>query len=315
VRNSVRVGLACNNRCIFCSQEGLKDSPQADAEGEVTLVGGEPLLHELRSAKGVQTNGSKLAERAAELVGLGIRDVHVSIHGAEAAIHDYHTGREGSFQELMAGIAAARAEGMMVVAATVLTRSNFRGLDALARLVHSKGIVAWSMVVPHVAGRAEKSFDRVVPRLAMALPFALHAAALAQRLGLPVFLDGAPLCLLGPFAPLSLPPLARAYAEVCGSCPARESCPGVDGRYLSRFEGDELSAREAVTLSTHPLQELFVGAGELAAAAPVEKRLHLPVAGKVTPAAAEVSASAPKKTGEALREIFPALFEPMDNKD
>ncbi len=307
MRSTVRVGLACNNRCIFCSQDGLIDSSQ-NAEGEV-LVGGEPLLYELRAAKEIQTNGSKLAERAKELAQRGIRDVHVSIHGAEAASHDYHTGREGSFAELMAGIAAARAEGLTVVAATVLTRSNFRGLDALARLIHQKGIAAWSIAIPHVAGRAEKNFDRVVPRLAMALPFALHAVSLAQKLGLPVFLDGAPLCLLGPFAHLSLKPRARAYAKICDECDAREMCPGVDARYLSRFEGDELSRRERVELIDHPLRELFVGAGELAPAAPVERKRHLPLAAKVTPAVAEVAASTPKKSGEALREIFPALFE------
>lgn len=314
MRPSVRVGLACNNRCIFCSQDGVIDSTQPDVGGEVTVVGGEPLLFLdrviARRPKGLQTNGSTLAEHASELAEAGVRDVQVSIHGAEAAIHDYHTGREGSFAQLLAGIAAARAAGMTVVAATVLTRSNFRGLDALARLVHQKGIAAWSMVIPHVAGRAEKSFDRVVPRLAMALPFALHAASLAQKLGLPVFLDGAPLCLLGPFAPRSLKSPARAYAKVCDSCDARAACPGVDARYLSRFDGDELSARESVRLADHPLKELFVGAGELAPMAPVEpKRKSLPIAGKVTPAVAEVGASTPKKSGEALREIFPALFE------
>jgi hypothetical protein len=315
VRNTARLGLDCNNRCIFCSQEGLSDSPQANADGEVTLVGGEPLLYELRAAKGIQTNGSRLAERAVELARAGIGDVHVSLHGADAAIHDYHTGREGSYLELMAGIAAARAEGLTLVAATVLTRSNFRGLDALARLIHQKGISAWSMVIPHAAGRAEKNFDRVIPRLAMALPFALHAASLAQKLGLPVFLDGAPLCLLGPFAHLSLRGRTRSYAPVCDGCAARGDCPGVDARYLSRFEGDELSVRGAVQLATHPLMELFVGAGELAPVAQPEKKRHLPIAGKVTPAVAEVSAASPKKSGEALREIFPALFEPRSEKD
>lgn len=326
MRPVFRLGLACNNRCIFCCQDGLHTAdPRAHGE-ELTFVGGEPLLHEdlverVREARtkgaravGVQTNGYRLAELAAPLARAGLTDVHVSIHGAEAAVHDYHTGVDGSFERLLQGVAAARAEGFLVVATTVLTQSNFRGLDVLARLLHQRGIQAWNIAVPEVAGRALTSFDRVIPRLGMALPFALHAAALARALGLHVYFSGAPLCLIHPNPYLPSPP--RAYAAVCESCEARPHCPGVDARYLARFDGDELRPRYAWEPTRDRLAELFVGPGELAAtpletpaSSPGAARRQLPLYGKVVPAAREASPAGPKKSGEALRELFPRLFD------
>ena len=37
-------------------------------------------------------------------------------------------------------------------------------------------VAAWLLEWPRVAGRAAAGFDRVVPRLGMAMPFALHAS-------------------------------------------------------------------------------------------------------------------------------------------
>lgn len=316
-----RLTLACNNRCIFCAQQGVVDG--AEQQRGDTLVGGEPglcddLVDKVRqnAAVGLQTNGTRLAERAAALAAAGLQRVQVSLHGAEAAVHDYHTGRDGSFDELLAGVAAARAAGIVVVASTVVTRSNFRVLDALARLVHQRGMAAWLLQVPEVAGRAAASFDRVVPRLAMALPFALHAAATARALGLPVLIQGAPLCLLGPFASLALPSPARTYGAVCEKCEARSQCCGVDARYLSRFDADELQPRPAVQIAESRFAHHFAGVGEMARApespaalSPGAARRQLPLYGKVAPAVSEAGAATPKKSGEALRELFPDLFE------
>jgi hypothetical protein len=64
---------------------------------------------------------------------------------------------------------------------------------------------------------------------------------------------------------------------------------------------------------------LFVGAGERAPGRETEGgmnvhsgppgRVSLPLAGKVQPALREVSPAQAKKSGEALREIFPDLFK------
>jgi hypothetical protein len=342
-RATVRLGLDCNNECVFCAQDGLvppaPTSFEADLTAarahadEVTFVGGEPSLDEAlveklsraRSAGfrriGLQTNGRRLADLAytTSLVRAGLTDLHFSLHGGDAAVHDYHTNRPGSFDELLAGIQAARTNALPIVVTTVLTRSNFRVLGDLPPLLAARGVQAWFVSVPVLAGRAATLRDRVAPRLGLALPFALHALAAAHALRLPSFVVGAPLCLLGPFSAHAVAGGARAYAPACEACPARPACPGVDAEYLARFEGDELSARDAPISPVTPtaLTAMFVGPGELAPvvapAAPVASRPRtaLPMLGKVKPALAEVSSKTERRTGNDLKEIFPTLFEPV----
>jgi hypothetical protein len=168
--------------------------------------------------------------------------------------------------------------------------------------------------VAAASGRAAAGFDRVVPRLGVALPFALHALSVAARIGLPAWIRGAPLCLLGPFAARSLASEPGAYAAPCQRCPARPHCPGVDPLYLARFAGDELDERrapEAGGPSPEPaeLARMFVGIGERAAVPPGEPaHVSLPLAGKVRPARNEARSSTPRRTGADLKEIFPGLF-------
>jgi hypothetical protein len=235
---------------------------------------------------GLQTNARRLADLdyAAALATAGLTDVHVSIHGTQPASHDYHTGAARSLVQTMAGVAAARVHGLTVVATTVLTRSNFRLVGELPRALATRGIAAWLIAVPHAAGRAAAAFERVVPRLALALPFALHALETARAIGLPAWIQGAPLCLLGPHTTRALDGEQRAYGPACEGCGARAACPGVDAMYLARFRGDELAPRPAVATARDTerpaLARMFVGAGPLAVRPDVargEPRRRLPV--------------------------------------
>ena len=339
MRATLRLGLTCDNRCVFCAQAGLADGAprpaleeelrrlRAEAD-ELSFVGGEPTLDarlpeavaQARAAGfarvGIQTNGRHLAALAPALARAGLTDVHVSIHGAEPAVHDYHSGAPGSFAALVDGIAAARAARLTVAATTVLTRSNMRALSALPPLLGELDVAAWLVEVPRAAGRAAAAFDRVMPRLALALPFALHALDAARRLGLAALIRGAPLCRLGPLDGWRLADEPRSYGAACAACPARAACPGLDPIYLERFGGDELAPRSvAAPLSVADERaRLFVGIGERAAASAAapppadDARRRLPLAGKVQPALREVSAAAPRRSGAELRELFPDLF-------
>lgn len=345
-RATVRLTKACDNHCVFCAQDGLRDAGDAPpvaariasaraSHDELTFVGGEPTLDpdlaaHVASARalgfrriGLQTNGRRLADAgyAASLARAGLTDVHLSIHGADARAHDYHTGIDGSFVQALAGLAATRASGLVVVATTVLTRSSFRVVAPIPKLLASRGVAAWVVAVVRASGRAAVASDRVVPRLALAIPFALHALEAADAVALPAWISGAPACLLGPLASRAMRDDARAYGDTCAACEARAICPGVDPDYLMRFGGDELSPRATcASNTTHPdLQAMFVGTGELAPRlvrppAPRAK-VALPVLGKVKPAHAEVAAGAEKKSGEALREILPALFDDRKKTD
>ncbi|HEY8090626.1 MAG TPA: radical SAM protein, partial [Polyangiaceae bacterium] len=168
-RSAVPLGLTCDGACVFCAQQGLpgrETAPdalrtaleQARTGGDaVTFVGGEPAVSPLledavRLARGlgfvrigVQTNGWALGTpgRLDSLVRAGLTDLHLSIHGAEARVHDWHAGRAGAFDAAATTMASARAAGLDVVVATVLTRSSFRVLAAMPRWLVARGARAW----------------------------------------------------------------------------------------------------------------------------------------------------------------------------
>ncbi|MFO0629312.1 MAG: radical SAM protein [Polyangiales bacterium] len=291
-RVTVRLRGACDNACAFCAQHGapalddLDDVALRDAltaaravADEVTFVGGEPTGHpglaravtlarELGFYRvGVQTHGRALAVDglASTLAAAGLTDVHASLHGGPAS-HDHLVGVEGAHAGLLAGVDAARGAGLTVVATTVLTRSNFRDLLPVVTELSTRGAAAWCITAPHAAGSALRDFDRVLPRLALAVPFALHALEAARRARLTGWIRGVPLCLLGPFAARALPDAPRAYGAPCERCGVRARCSGVDAMYLARFRGDELSPRASApdgTSTDHSLARMFVGAGEL----------------------------------------------------
>ena len=344
-RQTIRLTLRCSNTCVFCAQQGvaagtpddeLVDVPAAlatarESSDEVSFTGGEPMLaptlrDAIEAAReqgfrriGIQTNGSSFD---AGLAAAGLTDVHVSLHGATATVHDYHTGVAGSYRRLLDTIGAARARKLTVVATSVLTRSNFRVIGELPWLLKRRGVAAWTIAVPHTAGRAADNFDRVAPRLGLALPYALHALQAAAKIELPAWIDGAPLCGLGPFAARALAPRPRSFARVCDDCAARNDCPGIDPIYLRRFGDEELKpqATAAAIAADHELQRLFVGAGELGTVPdptavhepPSDARKRLPMIGRSQPAEREVPKTGENKSGDELREIFPELFERVE---
>jgi hypothetical protein len=350
-RSAVSLGRPCDSACVFCAQAGLDPVQTEDAEVErqltdartagadaVTFVGGEPAVDPRLegfvtkartlgfSQVGVQTNGWVLSGpgRVQALVAAGLTDLHLSIHGAEARAHDWHVGRAGAFDAALRTLSAARAAGLAVAVTTVVTRSSFRGLASMARLLQSRGVAAWCLQVPRWRGRAATGADRVVPRLALAIPFALHAVDAAGALGLPAFVSGAPSCLLGPWASRALAVESRGFGEACAACDARTTCTGVDPEYLARFGEGELIACPAVASDDRhaALRALFVGVGELAlptaaaiAPPPARARVGLPLLGRPSPARAEVAGSAPKQTGEALKAILPGLFGEEPRKE
>lgn len=345
-RRTILLTRACNNACVFCGQPTSADTfgyevhleslraLRSETDG-VTFTGGEPLAYdrlvELVAAArslgfrgvGLQTNARLFArsELAAELASAGLTDIHVSIHGSDVAVHDYHTGVAGSFAETTVGVAKARAAGLVVVATTVLTRSNYRSIGHVPRFLASRTVAAWQVAVPHARGRAFERFDRVFPRLGLVIPFALHATSAAERLGLRARIGGAPLCLFGPFVERAMPigaDAVRTHGATCERCPARASCPGIDAHYLERFAEDELSVVQGMPKTdVDPIFRLFTGLGERAPLpetrdpaheAPRAARRKLPVLTRAQPGAQETRRSAPK-TGDDLREILPALFE------
>ncbi|MBI4051185.1 MAG: radical SAM protein [Elusimicrobia bacterium] len=214
---SVFVGFRCNNACVFCAQGNLRSTEppltnssvlqkirqiiqSALFKSELAFVGGEPTLHQelpgwISEAKHlgakwilVQTNGRRLTYPgyAHTLKKAGADALDVSLQGSTTAMHDYHTNVPGSCAQTLLGIERACKAGMQVGTTTVITRSNFRHLEEIVRLAHSKGVRAVHLDLATPYGKAYTHWARIVPAMELARPYLISAVRTARTLGLKV---------------------------------------------------------------------------------------------------------------------------------
>lgn len=226
-RADVKVGFACNNRCVFCAQ-GEKRSRcgaisleelvrrLADVRGDrraprgLVLTGGEPMLHKnilglVRAAKALgfdpiqlQTNGRLLSyDRAIEaVVAAGVNEISPSLHGSTAAIHDALTRAPGSFEQSRDGIANAVSTGLPVVTNSVVVRDNVADLPALVALLAELGVRNAQLAFVHPVGTALTMMNEVVPRLPEVSRAVAEARAIADAHGMTLATEAVPLCFL-----------------------------------------------------------------------------------------------------------------------
>lgn len=223
-RLDLKLGFACNNRCLFCAQGEKRTECAArppalllselraarpDATG-VVLTGGEPTLYKkllplVRAARALgfssvqlQTNGRLLAYRdvLAALVEAGVTEISPSLHGASAAVHDELTRAPGSFAETTRGIANALEAGLPVVTNSVITRRNVELLDELVACLAGLGVRNAQLAFVHPVGTALERFDEIVPRLSELVEPLRRAERVARERGLRLCTEAVPLCFL-----------------------------------------------------------------------------------------------------------------------
>ena len=223
-RTDLKVGFACNNRCVFCAQGDKRsavaaiDLPELVERLRITftpgrslvLTGGEPTLRrdlvELVAAAyrigyrqiQVQTNGRALAypSLVARLRRAGVTEFSPALHGPTAELHDALTCAPGSFDQTVAGIANAIASGAGVITNTVVVTANLERLgDTLDRLA-DLGVGHAQLAMVHPVGTAAHHFDQVVPRLEVAAPAVAAAIRRGRARGLDVVVEAMPACFL-----------------------------------------------------------------------------------------------------------------------
>ncbi len=223
-RADMKVGFACNNRCVFCAQgqkradcgalsfeELLERLRSVAAPGRgLVLTGGEPTVRKdlprlVAAARvlgffpiQIQTNGRMLSyDRVIDaLLAAGATEFSPSLHAATAECHDALTRAPGSFRDSVAGIRNLSRRGLDVVTNSVITRTNASGLPELVGLLASLGVRRAQLAFVHPVGTAFELFDSVVPRLFdIVEPIArAHEVALAR--GVQLVTEAVPLCFL-----------------------------------------------------------------------------------------------------------------------
>lgn len=225
-RLDLKVGFACNNRCLFCVQ-GMKrekygrrtkeelfaimEKNRPNCEGLV-FTGGEPALHPdivalVKKAADLgyisiqlQTNGRMFAYRklCRDVVAAGATEFSPALHGHTAALHDYLTTVPGSFEQTVAGIRNLAGLGLKVVTNSVITRSNFRHLPELARLLVELGVDQFQLAFVHPVGSAGEgmNFASVVPRFSLLEPYLHRALDVGIQAGVRVMTEAVPYCFM-----------------------------------------------------------------------------------------------------------------------
>jgi len=168
----VSVTDRCDLRCVYCMAEHMTFLPKAQVltleeldriasvfvglgVRKIRLTGGEPLLRKgvmtlierlsRHLASGaldeltLTTNGTQLANFAAELARRGVRRVNVSMDTLDPDLFKRLT-RGGDLGKVQAGIAAAHDAGLSVkINAVALARDNASEIPALVQWAHDRG--------------------------------------------------------------------------------------------------------------------------------------------------------------------------------
>lgn len=244
--------------------DALPEQPDPnETRGDVVFAGGEPTLapdlpDRVRAAVSagarrvlVQTNGRRLAYAGYldQLVAAGVTHLDVSLHGPIPAVHDYHTAVDGSFLQTVKGLQNAVHSRASVGVTTVVTRSNFRHLPAMADLLRRLGVRAWHLSAARPTGAASDDAAALVPRLGM-LPEVLDTTikrAIASRIDLVT--TGIPPCVTpgDSHAELDTTPPTGARPKPCMECLLADRCAGPVPGYSSTFAELDLTPFTDVT--------------------------------------------------------------------
>jgi len=182
-RNWVRLTFDCNNRCVFCLDSDTHDGEYRNRDEvkqqildgrrqnatRLILSGGEPTIHPdyvdfirlgaLAGYRKIQTvtNGRLFGYPAflKRCLDAGLSEITFSLHGPNARIHDALVGVRGAFEEEIAGLGNALADGRAVVNIDiVINRANVRHLPEMLEKFIGMGVREFDLLQVVPFGRA-----------------------------------------------------------------------------------------------------------------------------------------------------------------
>jgi MoaA/NifB/PqqE/SkfB family radical SAM enzyme len=237
--------------------------------GEVTLL--KDLSKMLRLSRkagfqeiGIITNGLLMAEASytQELLDAGLSFVCISVHGAEAALHDKMVKVEGAFAKVLKTLDLLEAAKIPVVLNFVLTQENAHGAaDFVRHFAGRPGVVEFQLYYPHYDGLMAVHRDALRLPMTKAAEVAVEALAASDK----AWLYNIPPCLAPDLAPrmrnwqeeedsLLIDPAGvseggfsqerrdRHKTAVCRNCRFDAQCLGFEKKYVELYGDDEMQA-------------------------------------------------------------------------
>jgi radical SAM protein with 4Fe4S-binding SPASM domain len=213
------VTFSCNQQCTFCAVSPNKycafkkkeeinyliDKLYDSGVFEITLFGGEPMLHpEIEEiAKYASINGFEVNivtngtfPNKVKKIAKYLTNASVSIHGFKET-HERITQLRGSYERAIASVKEFIKEGIDTAVCYTLIRDNFNELESFVSYLFSnieiKGIVL-DRFIPRGFGKNKKSFDVGIEGLNITLR-KLDRLSRNYKKGITTG-DGLPLCLI-----------------------------------------------------------------------------------------------------------------------
>lgn len=276
---SCTMEFRCNFTCTHCMIEDTMDwlEPQSEAAfadllernaterqwdgliltgSEITLNRNLPDMARRARDSGfahvrIQTHGMHLANPifAKRLIDAGVDEFFISVTAGDHETHDAITGRPGSFDKILEGMAILDAYDVVIITNTVLTANSFRSapalVDRLAGLKRLRQMEFWNYWP-----MAETDHKSLLIRFPDLIPVLRDAIERAVACGRRVEVKNVPECLLGAYREclmndqpeLMIDPrfwgeFGRNGFDQCvhrSSC-VSEKCLGVGTAYAERF--------------------------------------------------------------------------------
>lgn len=222
-RADIKTGFLCNNNCIFCVQGEVKKGAGNKSTEEIKKIlkesakdcdrivftGGEPTIREdivflVKYAKKlgfkviqIQSNGRMFAYKnfCQKIIKAGANEFALALHGHIPELHNYLTGSQ-SFLQTVSGIKNLVDFGQNVLINTVITKSNYRHLPEITKLLISLGVKQSQLAFVHAIGEAGNNFKNVVPRMSLVEPYIKKSIKIGNHFGKRIMIEAITPCFL-----------------------------------------------------------------------------------------------------------------------
>lgn len=220
----LRLGLACNEECLYCPVVDEKEKFELSSEdakrkialladggcGGLTFTGGEPTIRkDLTELIGfakekqvadieIQTNGILLADPAyvRRLSRAGLDCAIVSLNSSDKKTSEYLTQTRDSFERTVCAIGNILSEGMRAAVAVVVTSRNCAGLAELIGFTREKFGEPVPFCINFLRPNPRAVRNGLAISLADAKPHLEAAFSILHKSKVPFLVEGIPICYM-----------------------------------------------------------------------------------------------------------------------